>query len=140
MKGKEQKKRRFPFFSFHSIFLFYLHSKGLITHLKFAASGCAFANALNVQTDDIYYCPLPLYHASASMLALGIAWTRGMTFAFRKKFKASTFWNDCLITDSTVIQYIGELCSYLLGRPSSPADTRHKVRFLVLKMFRFKIH
>jgi len=119
--------------------LFYIYTSGttglpkasIITHLKFAASGLAFANALNVRPDDIYYCPLPLYHASASMLALGVAWTRGMTFSFRKKFSATQFWNDCLITDSTVIQYIGELCAYLLSKPPGPADTRHKIRLAI---------
>ena len=35
----------------------------------------------------------------------------------RKKFSASQFWDDCRKYNVTIIQYIGELCRYLLAQP-----------------------
>lgn len=41
----------------------------------------------------------------------------------RKKFSASQFTNDCLKYRCTSMQYIGELCRYLLHSPPNPNDS-----------------
>lgn len=41
----------------------------------------------------------------------------GMTLVLKRKFSATTFWDDCRKYDVTIIQYIGELCRYLMARP-----------------------
>lgn len=42
----------------------------------------------------------------------------GATCVLRRKFSASQFWKDCLKYNVTVVQYIGELCRYLLNHPT----------------------
>lgn len=44
--------------------------------------------------DNIYNC-LPLYHTAGGMLGIGQTLLRGVTTTIRKKFSASSFWNDC---------------------------------------------
>jgi len=49
----------------------------------------------------------------------------------RKKFSASNFWKEVSYYNCTVVQYIGELCRYLLATPPSPFDKRHNCRLAV---------
>eukprot|EP00058_Branchiostoma_floridae_P009386 XP_002594874.1 hypothetical protein BRAFLDRAFT_86042 [Branchiostoma floridae] len=90
------------------------------------------ANAVHhlfgLRKDDVVYCTLPLYHTAGGILGVGQALIFGMTVAVRRKFSASNFWDDCVKYNCTVIQYIGEICRYLLAQPSRPAETQHRVR------------
>lgn len=45
-----------------------------------------------------------------------------------RKFSATNFWEDVRANRATVIQYIGEICRYLLNNPESPLDKTHCVR------------
>lgn len=40
-----------------------------------------------------------------------------MTLVLKRKFSATSFFEDCRKYDVTIIQYIGELCRYLMARP-----------------------
>ncbi|XP_019640878.1 PREDICTED: long-chain fatty acid transport protein 4-like [Branchiostoma belcheri] len=90
------------------------------------------ANAVHhlfgLRKDDVVYCTLPLYHTAGGILGVGQALIFGMTVAVRRKFSASNFWDDCVKYNCTVIQYIGEICRYLLAQPSRPSETQHRVR------------
>lgn len=52
----------------------------------------------------------------------------GMTVVLRRKFSASRFWEDCVKHQCTVIQYIGEICRYLLAQPLRSCEAQHQVR------------
>lgn len=62
------------------------------------------------------------------MLGVFISWYKGATIVFRRKFSAKRFWIDCVENKCTVIQYIGELCRYLLAHPEVPQEKQHRVR------------
>ena len=55
-----------------------------------------------IQSDDILYCTLPLYHTNGGILGVGQLIINGSTIALRKKFSASQFWNDCVKYKCTV--------------------------------------
>jgi acyl-CoA synthetase (AMP-forming)/AMP-acid ligase II len=44
------------------------------------------------------------------------------------RFSASKFWKEARETNATVVQYIGELCRYLLSKDEAPEDKQHRVR------------
>jgi acyl-CoA synthetase (AMP-forming)/AMP-acid ligase II len=46
----------------------------------------------------------------------------------RRKFSARHFFEDCTKHSVTIIQYIGELCRYLLAAPSTSYSRAHRVR------------
>ena len=46
----------------------------------------------------------------------------------RKKFSASRYFEDCCKHNVTVINYIGEICRYLLATPNSEYDKSHKIK------------
>uniref|UniRef100_A0A452VAB0 long-chain-fatty-acid--CoA ligase n=1 Tax=Ursus maritimus TaxID=29073 RepID=A0A452VAB0_URSMA len=59
---------------------------------------------------------------------MGPCLLHGMTVVIRKKFSASRFWDDCIKYNCTIVQYIGELCRYLLNQPPREAEHQHRVR------------
>lgn len=77
---------------------------------------------------DRVYVSLPLYHSAAAVLGVIVSWVSGATLILARKFSASSFWDDCRRNNATVIQYIGEICRYLLNNPESPLDKRHSIR------------
>ncbi|BGP09813.1 hypothetical protein JCM10049v2_005687 [Rhodotorula toruloides] len=74
------------------------------------------------------YTPMPLYHSTAALLAVGVAWNAGATVVIGRKFSASSFWKDVRESRANVIQYVGEVLRYLLSVPPSIADKNHEVR------------
>ncbi|GAA5977527.1 hypothetical protein JCM10908_005002 [Rhodotorula pacifica] len=74
------------------------------------------------------YTPMPLYHSTASVLAVATAWNSRSTIIIGRKFSATTFWRDVRATNANVVQYVGEVLRYLLAVPPTPEDKNHNVR------------
>jgi len=77
---------------------------------------------------DRVYITLPLYHGTGGLCAVGIALYSGASIILRRKFSASTFWDDVADEGATVFVYIGELCRYLLNQPPHPKEKAHNLR------------
>lgn len=69
---------------------------------SFILGSAVTVHLAGVQTSDVLYNALPLYHSSAGMLAIGPAILYSVTVALRKKFSASHFWKDCCRYNVTV--------------------------------------
>jgi acyl-CoA synthetase (AMP-forming)/AMP-acid ligase II len=86
--------------------LFYVFTSGTtgaapkaakIRHLRFLLAGPAFFTAHRLDPSyDRLYCPLPLYHSSAGMIAVSMCWFGAMPLIVRNKFSASQFFPDCV--------------------------------------------
>lgn len=98
-----------------------------VGHLK-AVMSTAFLEMCGAAPDDVIYVALPLYHMSALLLAVGGCISLGATCVLKKKFSARQFWSDCVKYKVTVVQYIGELCRYLLNQPQVEEERAHSVR------------
>jgi fatty-acyl-CoA synthase len=77
--------------------------------------------------DRLYNC-LPMYHSVGGVVGVGGALVNGGSVVVRERFSASQFWSDVVRWDCTLVQYIGELCRYLLAAPPHPDENRHKLR------------
>jgi fatty-acyl-CoA synthase len=100
-----------------------------IKHLRFAMIPASFCAFFDLRSDDRIYCCLPLYHSAGGMIGVAVSWNLGATLVLARKFSARNFFADCERERCTVIQYIGQLCSYLLSTPPSPStDRAHRVR------------
>ncbi|XP_065580779.1 long-chain fatty acid transport protein 4-like isoform X2 [Artemia franciscana] len=106
-----------------------LPKAAVIRHSRylFAATGGYFAIGMN--SSDVAYVPLPLYHTAGGILGAGMIFF-GLKVVLRKKFSVSNFWSDCAKHQCTVAQYIGETCRYLLSSPERPEERKHKVRLM----------
>lgn len=115
--------------------VFYIYTSGTtglpkacnISHAKLLGIGVMGSMCKVMPGDAIYGSGLPLYHTAAN-LGVGHALTQGSTYIIRTKFSASQQWADCGKYNAVAMQYIGELCRYLLTAPAAPTDTKHKLR------------
>ncbi|KAH7044111.1 hypothetical protein BKA57DRAFT_494918 [Linnemannia elongata] len=82
------------------------------------------------EKDRTYDC-LPLYHSAGAIIGIGQSWISGSSVVLARKFSTTGFWKDVREHDVTLIQYIGELCRYLVNTPEDPElDKAHKVRLM----------
>ena len=57
---------------------------------------------LRIESHDILYNPLPLYHTAGGIIGVGQAFLQGTAVVIKKKFSASRFWDDCVQYNCTV--------------------------------------
>jgi fatty-acyl-CoA synthase len=99
-----------------------------VSHRRLLEWSLWFAGLLNTGPDDRIYNCLPMYHSVGGVVATGALLTRGGAVLIREKFSAHQFWDDVVNWDCTLVQYIGELCRYLLNAPSSAKERAHHIR------------
>ncbi|CAL8100107.1 unnamed protein product [Orchesella dallaii] len=101
----------------------------LVSHSRYVLVSGAY-HILELTPDDIFYCPLPLYHAFAFV---GIVSTimYGTPIVLVPKFSASKFWSDIHYYKATVCLYMGELCRFIVNQPPQPELERgHSLRVM----------
>ncbi|XP_063000535.1 long-chain fatty acid transport protein 4 [Elgaria multicarinata webbii] len=116
--------------------LFYIYTSGttglpkaaIIVHCRYFRMATLVFNGFRMTPDDVVYDCLPLYHSAGNIVGIGQCILHGMTVVIRKKFSASQFWEDCVKYNCTVVQYIGEICRYLLNQPLREVERKHRVR------------
>lgn len=124
--------------SFEDVLL-YIYTSGTTGMPKAAVVTCArffrFAYgifcAVSIRPDDRIYCSLPLYHTAGGIVGVGQCLLNGCTLVLRQKFSVSKFWDDCVDSKATVIQYIGEICRYLLAQPQNSSEKQHSLRLAI---------
>jgi fatty-acyl-CoA synthase len=87
-----------------------------------------FAGLINTSPDDRMYNCLPMYHSVGGVVAIGATLVNGGSVVLRDKFSVQSFWDDVCEWDCTLLQYIGELCRYLLNAPEHPRERAHRLR------------
>ncbi|MCP4751319.1 MAG: long-chain-acyl-CoA synthetase [Proteobacteria bacterium] len=86
---------------------------------------------MNLTSDDVLYCTLPLFHTTAFCVGWPTAAGNGAALAIRRKFSASNFWKDTEKFQATAFVYIGELCRYLLNQPPGSNDANNPIRKMI---------
>jgi fatty-acyl-CoA synthase len=69
-----------------------------------------------------------MYHSVGGVVAVGAMLARGGSVVLRPRFSAGQFWDDIAVWNCTLVQYIGELCRYLLNSAPHPRERSHRVR------------
>ena len=87
-----------------------------------------FAGLLGTGARDRMYTCLPLYHSVGGVVAPGAVLVGGGSVVVRERFSAREFWADIVRWDCTLVQYIGELCRYLVHTAPVPEERAHRVR------------
>uniref|UniRef100_A0AAR2J4Q5 Long-chain-fatty-acid--CoA ligase n=1 Tax=Pygocentrus nattereri TaxID=42514 RepID=A0AAR2J4Q5_PYGNA len=105
--------------------LFYIYTSGttglpkaaIVVHSRYYRIAAFGYYSFRMRPDDVIYDCLPLYHSAGNIMGVGQCVIHGLTVVVKKKFSASRFWEDCIRHNCTVVQYIGEICRYLLSQP-----------------------
>ena len=90
-----------------------------------------YGHVLNLNSKDVMYVTLPLYHATGMVVCWCGVIASSATLAIRRKFSTSAFWSDVKKFDASAIGYVGELCRYLMDAPESPLDRGHRVTKMI---------
>ncbi|HEX4273309.1 MAG TPA: AMP-binding protein [Rhizomicrobium sp.] len=94
------------------------------SHMRMLFMMSGFVGALRPRATDRIYDPLPLYHSTGGVCAVGLAFFSGGALILKRRFSVHEFWVDVHRHDATMFEYIGELCRYLLNAPPSPSTQR----------------
>jgi fatty-acyl-CoA synthase len=87
-----------------------------------------FAGMLDMRSTDRLFNCLPMYHSVGGVVAPGAVLLNGGSAMIREKFSATQFWDDVVRWNCTLVQYIGELCRYLLYSAPHPLEKHHNIR------------
>jgi fatty-acyl-CoA synthase len=79
-------------------------------------------------TEDVCYCPMPLFHGNALMALWGPAVMVGAAIAVRPRFSASTFMDDVRRFGATKFSYVGKAIAYILATPERPDDADNTLK------------
>jgi fatty-acyl-CoA synthase len=99
-----------------------------IRHARVLSWSYWFAGMMDTRADDRMYDCLPMYHSVGGVVATGALLVNGGAVVIREKFSARQFWDDVARHDCTLVQYIGELCRYLVNAPPHPREAAHRLR------------
>ncbi|KAF5886999.1 long-chain fatty acid transport protein 4, partial [Clarias magur] len=127
--------------------LFYIYTSGttgmpkaaIVVHSRYYRMAALVYYGFRMRSDDVMYDCLPLYHSAGNIVGVGQCLIHGMTVVIKRKFSASRFWEDCRKYDCTIVQYIGEICRYLLNQPVRDVEKRHRVRMALGNGLRLSI-
>lgn len=83
---------------------------------------------LGLKRGDKMYTCLPLYHGAGQGLCVVPTIYAGSAMALGRKFSHRTFWPEVFASGANRLQYVGELCRYLVNAPVHPLEREHKVQ------------
>lgn len=78
-----------------------------------------FPRSMHMDRSSNIYTAMPLYHGTASILGVLPALLVGGTISIGHKFSLSSYWTQVKVCDSNTIQYVGEVCRYLVDSKES---------------------
>jgi fatty-acyl-CoA synthase len=99
-----------------------------VSHHRVMMWSCWFAGMTGAAPGDRLYNCLPMHHSVGGVVATGSLLVAGGSVVIAERFSGSRFWADIRAWDCTMVQYIGELCRYLLAAPPALDETRHRLR------------
>jgi fatty-acyl-CoA synthase len=79
-------------------------------------------------SEDVCYCPMPLFHGNALMALWGPSVMVGAAIATRARFSASAFIDDVHRFGATKFSYVGKAIAYILATPERPDDAENTLK------------
>jgi fatty-acyl-CoA synthase len=83
---------------------------------------------LALDSDDVTYICMPLFHSNALFTAWAPSLVAGCAVALRRKFSASEFLPDVRRFGATYFNYVGKPLTYILATPERPDDRDNPLR------------
>lgn len=87
-----------------------------------------FGYIMKVDKNSNVFTAMPLYHSTAAMLGVCPTLVAGGCVSVSQKFSAKSFWTQARLVGATHMQYVGEVCRYLLNTTEHPDQQAHNVR------------
>ncbi|MCX4667024.1 AMP-binding protein [Streptomyces sp. NBC_01381] len=95
---------------------------------RLAAAGESLVTHFGVDSSDVHYICMPMFHGNAVIADWAPALAAGAGVALRRRFSASAFLDDVRAYGATYFTYVGRAVQYLLATPERADDTRNPLR------------
>ncbi|GBL50474.1 hypothetical_protein [Candidozyma auris] len=105
-----------------------LPKAGIMSWRKAFMATAFFGSIMKIDKKSTVMTAMPLYHSTAAMLGVCPTLSTGGCVVVCQKFSASTFWTQARLSKATHIQYVGEVCRYLLNSKPHPDQAKHQVK------------
>lgn len=103
--------------------------KSAIMSWRKAVFACKlFSHVFHMNNESVAFTAMPLFHSTAALLGLCAIISQGGCLAMANKFSATNFWKQAYLTKATHVQYVGEICRYLLHTPYSKYENMHCIK------------
>ncbi|KAK3115130.1 hypothetical protein LTR53_005814 [Teratosphaeriaceae sp. CCFEE 6253] len=99
----------------------------MITTGRWLNTARGTAELLRLSPKDKFYTCLPLYHGAGQGLCILPVIHAGASIRLGRKFSHKTFWPEVADSKANRLQYVGELCRYLVNAPPHPLEKAHNV-------------
>lgn len=99
----------------------------MITAGRWINTARAVALYLKLKPGDKMYTCLPLYHGAGQGLCTLPSIFAGSAITIGRKFSHKTFWPEVFASGANRLQYVGELCRYLVNAPAHPLEREHRL-------------
>jgi carnitine-CoA ligase len=104
-------------------------SKGCVLSHRYALRQAQLMiDNLRLRSDDVLYCPFPMFHIDATVLTIVPAMLLATTAAIGDRFSASGFWDEIRRSRATVFDFMGATLTMLHKRPVLAADGDNPAR------------
>lgn len=104
-------------------------SKGCVLSHRYAVRQAQLMiENLELCSDDVLYCPFPMFHIDATVMTIIPAMLLGTTAAIGERFSASRFWDEVRSAGATVFDFMGATLTMLYKRPPEFDDGDNPAR------------
>lgn len=100
----------------------------MLSHRFVLAQAHGFIEGLQLRSDDVLYCPYPLFHLDATVMTLAPALLLRGVAAIGERFSVSRYWDEMRALGATVFDFMGATITMLWKQPPSPRDREHRAR------------
>lgn len=100
------------------------------SHGKVAFAGGLIVDQFGMNSDDVCYVAMPLFHSNAILVGWAVAAACRGSIALRRKFSASQFLPDVKRYGATYANYVGKPLAYVLATPERHDDTDNPLRIV----------
>ena len=104
-------------------------SKGCVLSHRYAVRQAQLLiDNLELRSDDVLYCPFPMFHIDATVMTVVPAMLLGTTAVIGDRFSASGFWDEIRRSGATVFDFMGATLTMLHKRPPLAEDRDNPAR------------
>jgi len=100
----------------------------MISHRFVLAQAAGVIEGLGLRTDDVLYCPYPLFHLDAAVMTVAPALLLRGVAAIGERFSVSRYWSEMRALQATVFDFMGATLTMLWKQPPGPCDREHHAR------------
>ncbi len=100
----------------------------MIPHRFVLAQARGVIDGLGLKSDDVLYCPYPMFHLDAAVMTIAPALLLRAVAAIGERFSVSRYWDEMRALKATVFDFMGATITMLWKQPPSAEDRNHFAR------------